>query len=662
MLIKALIYHLIHVLSSLRALAKSNSLFQGIFSSAFLFMSLYFISVSAIGQTSEDVLSSDAIKKMSMEELMTLEVTSVSKQPEKLTEAASAIQVITQEAIQRSTATNLAEALQLATNLQVAQLNSYAWIISARGFNAAFSNKLLVMIDGRTVYSPLFAGVFWDAQSVVLEDIDRIEVISGPGGTLWGANAVNGVINIITKSAKETQGLYVSGAVGTYLQDFGALRYGGKIGSHLSYRVYSQHHDCNHTFLPEGTDNADQWGFTQTGFRMDWEPSKAKNLMVQGDFYGAKEQTMPSASTLDGQNVLGRWTYAFSDQSELILQVYFDRTWRRDIPSTIRDELETYDFEFQHHFPIRKHHNILWGGGYRLMHDITLNSTPYVGFIPARRDMGLFSAFLQDEITLAPQVFTFTIGSKLQHNVFTGIEIQPSARMSWTPNAQHTVWSAISRAVRMPSRIDVDYYIPTYSVPPSDPNVAGGPNFISESVIAYELGYHIQPTSNVSLSVAAFYNHYDDLYSVEALPGTQTYQIQNGTEGKSWGIELSGTFQITPQWRLRGGYTYFNKNLINIPGHVYDFSDLGNDAQHHALLQSISNLPGKLRLDLTLRYMGKLPDPTIPDYFTFDTRLAWVFKTWGELSIAGQNLGQGKHLEFVNQIPRSIYGKFTCRF
>lgn len=611
-------------------------------------------------QAFEELLPSQELKKMSMEELMNLKVTSVSRSPQKLTEVASAIQVITREDIRRSAATNLPEALRLTTNLQVAQLNSYAHIISARGFNTLFSNKLLVMIDGRTVYSPLFAGVFWDAQSVLLEDIERIEVISGPGSTLWGANAVNGVINIITRSAHETQGLYASGAVGTHLRKQGAVRYGGKIGSNFSYRVYAQHADRNNTILPDGQDAADKWRLTQGGFRLDWDLPIANTIMVQGNFYGGTEETIPNSSTLDGQNVLGRWTHTFSEKSELMVQAYFDRTWRRDIPSTISDELKTYDIEVQHRFNVRKRHTILWGGNYRLMKNHTMNSTQFVGFLPNKRDMNIFSLFIQDEIMLIPDEVIFTIGTKLQHNIFTDFEFQPSARLAWIPAVQHTVWGAVSKAVRTPSRIDVDYHIPTTPVAPGDPSVDGGPNFVSEEVIAYELGYRAQPKMNLSLSLAAYYNEYEDLYSVEPLPGTLTYQIQNGTIGQSWGMELSGTWQLMEKWRLRGGYTYFNKDLDNKPGHSFDHSILGYDAQHQFLVQSMINLPGNFQLDNVVRYLSELPDRT-PDYFTFDARLAWTYKQW-ELSFIGQNLWEDRHMEWGSQIPRSFYGKITCRF
>jgi iron complex outermembrane receptor protein len=622
-------------------------------------------------QTLEPITSADSLKRLTIEELMNIEVTSVSKEPEKLAEVASAIQVITQQDIQRSAASNVAEALRLSSNLQVTQLNSRHWIISSRGFNSTFSNKLLVMIDGRTVYSPLFAGVFWDAQNVMLEDIDRIEVISGPGGTLWGANAVNGVINIITKRAKETQGWFVSGGLGSTLQHEAEARYGGNIGSNIFYRVYADHTERNHTILPGGKDNTDKWGFTQGGFSMDWDVSDVNVLTVQGDFYGGKERSNPKPSSIDGQNIMGKWTHTYSESSKLILQSYFDRTWRIDVPGTINDELYTHDIDLQHNFPIGKNHNILWGAGYRFMSDKTQHATQFVGFLPEDRKMNLFSSFVQDEISLLPGRLQLTIGTKLQHNNFSRFEWQPSARISFTPFKQQVIWAAVSRAVRAPSRIDVDYFLPTYPVPSTSPSVAGGPNFVSEKLIAYELGYRIQPSSTLSFSVAGFYNRYNDLYSVEALPGTLTYQIQNGAEGTSHGIEFSGNYFLLRSWRFRGGYTYFHKKLKNKPGNVTDRSaltNLGTDADHQILLQSVLDLPANFQLDMIARYVDALPatqfTQRVPSYFTLDTRINWQFKKHLQFTLNGQNLLEKQHIEVGNGtfIQRGVYGKITWRY
>jgi iron complex outermembrane receptor protein len=620
---------------------------------------------SAFAQTSETNSSASALKKLSLEELMDIEVTSVSRSPEKLFDAASAVQVITGEDVRHSGATSLAEALRLASNLDVAQVNSHDWAISARGFNNTVANKLLVMIDGRTVYTPLYAGVFWDVQNVLLEDLDRIEVVSGPGGTLWGENAVNGVINIITKNAKDTQGTYLSGAGGSLLQDFGAARYGGSVGTNLFYRVYGQRFDRNSTVFPNGQDAADRSDMSQGGFRMDWYPSDANTLTLQGDAYGGNEQDQPADTAVDGQNVLGRWTHTFSSESDLQVQIYFDRTWRR-IPGTFAEDLKTYDFDFQHRFRLGERQSVVWGAGYRLMQD-ELKNSPALAFLPPDRNLQLFSGFLQDEITLIPERLKFTAGTKVEHNDFSGVEVQPGGRIAWTPDARETIWGAISRAVRSPSRIDTDFFVPPPPVAPGTPVLAGGPNFDSEKVIAYELGYRLRPVERLSLSLATFFNQYDDLRTLEQT-GPTTFQFVNGLRGESWGVELSGDFRVTDWWRLRGGYTYLHEHIWQQPGHtdINQAQAEGDDPQNQFLLQSIMDLPYHFQFDAVARYVDTLPSPNVPSYFTFDLRLAWQFKKL-EVSVVGQNLWDAQHPEFGaaamrQEIPRSIYGEVTFRF
>jgi iron complex outermembrane receptor protein len=616
-------------------------------------------------QAQDTALDSKQLLSLSLEELMNIEIHSVSKRPEKLSEAASAIQVITQEDIKRSGATNLPEALRLAPNLQVAQVNSHAWLISARGFDAIFSNKLLVLIDGRNIYSPLFAGVSWDAQNVLLEDVDRIEVISGPGATLWGANAVNGVVNIITKDANSTQGFYMSESVGSLYKYSASARYGGKIGSKLAYRVYGMRNSYDTTYIKDkaGKDISqnDEAEITQLGFRIDYTPSEKSNVMVLGNFYVGKENARPEKSGIDGQNITGRWTRTFSPNSELVVQAFVDRTWKRDIPSLISEELYTYDIDLQHRFPIGKRHSLLWGAGYRFMRDEVISSTTFVGIVPNLRNMDVVNAFVQDEVMLWKDRLKLSFGSKVQHNVFTGFEVQPDARLAFMPNETNTVWAAVSRAVRTPSRFDKDYFLPLYPVPDSVPSVQGGPDFISETLIAYELGYRVRPCRNLSLSLATFFNSYDNLYSVEAVPGTQTYHIQNGGEGHSVGLELSGNYQPFEWWRLRGGYTYFHKEIRNKPGHNADYYNLGLDPEHQVVLQSIMSLPYHFQLDVAGRYVDDIPGAMgVSDYLAADVRIAYVLRQF-ELAAVGR-LFNDDHSEFAGTyIPRNFYLKLTCR-
>ena len=625
---------------------------------------------SAWAQIPKELAVNSDYKKLTVEELMNIEVISVTKIPEKLSEVASAIQVITQQDIQRSAATSIPEALRLAPNLQVAQLSSQHWIISARGFNWIYANKLLVMIDGRTLYSPLFAGVFWDAQNLLLENVERIEVISGPGGTLWGANAVNGVINIITKHSGDTKGIYVSAGLGSSLRQMAETRLGGHIGSKFSYRAYGTYNNRNHTYISGAADNKDKWSFGQGGFRLDWNASASNSISLHGNSYNGGDGLEPKARSIDGQNVMAKWSHAFSNTSSLTVQGYFDRTWRRDVPGTINDQLKTYDLDVQHQFGLGTRQRFLWGLGYRIMDDESQHSTIFVGLVPESRTMHLFSSFIQDEITFFSGLFKVTLGTKLQHNHFSGFDIQPSSRFSWFVNSKNTVWAAVSRAVRAPSRMDVDYHIPTYKVPPNQPSVDGGPNFRSEKVTAYELGYRMQPNTKLSFSLATFFNNIDDLYSVEALPGTLTYQIQNGSRGEAYGFEFSGNYQLSNNWRLRGGYTYFDKTLWRKPGNVSAeavLTNLGSDAKHQVMLQSIMDLPGNFQVDLTGRYIDSLPATqyykTVPSYYSMDARLAWHYKNRLEVSAVGQNLLKERHVEFAGvEIPRSIYGRVTWRY
>ena len=621
---------------------------------------------AALGQTATDASSNTnvvaAYKAMSLRQLMDIEVTSVAKHPEKWLVTPSAIEVVTHDEIERSGASSLPEALRLSPNLQVAQVNSHDWAISARGFNNTTANKLLVMIDGRTIYTPLYAGVFWDAQSVLLEDVDRIEVVSGPGGTLWGANAVNGVINITTKSARDTQGTYVSGGGGSWLQDFGAVRYGGSVGSNLFYRVYGQRSDRDSAVNPNGSDGTNAWDMTQGGFRMDYYPSEVNTLTLQGDVYdGSEEQPGQSEVKLDGENILGRWTRTFSEDSDLNVQMYFDRTWR-DAPGTFAEDLKTYDFDFQDRFPLGERQGITWGAGYRFMPDHVRNSAA-LAFLPPDRDMPLYSGFLQDEIALVPDRLKLTLGTKLEHNDFSGFEVQPSARLAWTPDERQTVWAAVSRAVRSPSRIDSDFYIP--GTPPY--LLAGGTNFDSEKLIAYELGYRMKPLDRLSCSVSAFYNFYDDLRSIDVLSSGQ-FVLGNHFRGETWGAEASVNYEATTWWRLRAGYDFLHKQLWPTTSSAIPSAREGDDPNNQIMVQSSVDLPAHFQIDFTARYVDSLPSPAVPSYLSFDARLAWQYKNL-EIAIVGQNLADDQHAEFrgsatapAQEIPRSVFGKVTLRF
>ncbi len=606
------------------------------------------------------------LKKLSVEELMNMEVTSVSKAPEKLTEVASAIQVITNDDIRRSTAGYLPEALRLASNLHVGKTNSHDWAIASRGFNGAtlsnntLSNKLLVMIDGRSVYTPLFGGVFWDVQNVMLEDVDRIEVVSGPGGTLWGANAVNGVINIMSKSARETQGLYASVTAGTFLEDHLAVRYGAKLDSNLYLRVYGQHFSQGTTRLASGLKANDDWNMAQGGFRLDYYPSSKNTLSVHGDLYGGLEE-MPTSSEQNGQNLTAKWVHTYSDHSELVLQAYYDRTWKYLPKALFRDHLNTYDIDVQHRFRLNKSNTVLWGVGYRYMDDNVRNA-PSISFVPAEKGLNLLNTFIQDQISLVPRKLELTLGTKLIHNTYSGFELQPSARIAFTPKTQHTLWAAVSRAVRTPSRFETDERTATLSTPNN--------TFLSERVVAYELGYRVRPVERVLVSLATFYNVYDRLRSINTNPTPPTnFIFANDQEANYWGAELSVNAIANDWWRLRAGYTYMDKKFRSTNPNVLitSASIEALDPNNQVMFQSIMNLSAHLQFDVAGRYVDLIASPLVntsrvAPYATFDARLAWEDKHF-MFALIGQNLGGEYHTEFGSrQIPMSVSAKMSYRF
>ncbi len=612
-------------------------------------------------------LSPGDLKEKSLKELMDVMVTSVSKKAEKLSEAASAITVITQDDIRRSGATSLAEALRLAPNLEVAQVDSHEWAISARGFNGTTANKLLVLIDGRSVYTPLFSGVFWDVQDTLLEDVDRIEVISGPGATVWGANAVNGVINILTKSARDTQGFLFYGGGGTEQRGFGGVRYGGQLGTNAYYRIYAKFFNRDDTSLSDGANGQDGWQMGQGGFRVDWYPGELNQLTFQGDGYGgAINQPVNGDIRVSGGNLLGRWSHTFSEESDLKAQFYYDRTHRR-IPQEFAEDLDTYDFDLQQRFRLGERQDIVAGLNYRLSDD-RVGNTPNFAFLPEHRSFQLFSAFVQDEITLLPDRLRLTLGSKFEHNDFSGFEFQPSGRLSWTVTSRQTLWAAISRAVRTPSRIDTDFFVPAN--PPFA--LAGGPEFTSEELLAYELGYRIRPIDQLSFSLAAFYNVYDHLRSLEPGP---PLTIGNGLEGETYGAELTGSYQMTSWWRWRAGYTYLQEHIRLKPGSM-DFNQgqgEGSDPENQFSIRSSMDLPGKLSLDVALRYVDVLHNiangerGTVPSYVELDARLSWMPLKNLELSVVGQNLLHRQHPEFGfptsrHEIQRGAFVKVAWWF
>ncbi len=650
----------------------------------------------AIAADNIKIAAVEDFSRMSLEDLSNIEITSVSRQPERILDAAASINVITNEDIRRSGATSIPEALRLADNLNVAQKNSHDWAISARGFNTDLGNKLLVLIDGRTVYTPLFSGVFWDRQDYLLEDIERIEVISGPGSTLWGANAVNGVINIITKSTKDTQGLYVETGLGTELKNSTSVRYGGKLASNVSYRLYGKYFDRDDQVIKNGRNASDAWHMSQGGFRIDAEASAQDSFTLQGDFYGGDEEDPITGreSGANGSNILGRWTRTFSEDSDMSLQLYYDRThFSVPKPATapplvipagvLEDDLDTYDIDFQHRFRLNERNRIVWGLGYRYTHN-EVDSAPTVALDPEHLDQDLYSAFIQDEIKLHEKLF-LTLGTKVEHNDYTGWEVEPSARAQWNVAPSQMLWAAVSRAVRTPSRLDRDLRTPTTLPLPFPQSILDGSNdFVSEKVIAYELGYRAQIGPKFSTSVSVFYNEYDDVRSVSPSPPDIfglpfPFVFDNNLKGETYGMELSANYQVFDWWRLHIGYNVLEENIRIKRGEV-DLNNAHNetaDPKHQVSLRSSMNLPNNLELDANLRWVDTLHtnDPnngavtgTVPSYTELSVRLGWHPTSRLELSLTGQNLLHDQHPEFGFPTPerveieRSIYGKVQWRF
>ena len=634
---------------------------------------------SALSATESESSSIGALKQLSIEELMNLDVTSVSKLPEPLGRAPAAIQVITQSEIRRAGASSIPEALRLADNLDVAQVNSHDWAISARGFNSALGNKLLVMIDGRTVYSPLFSGVFWNVQDYLLEDIDRIEIISGPGGTLWGANAVNGVINISSKEAKDTQGLYLeTGGGEPELKSFAGVRYGGTLAPDIFFRAYGKYFDRGNEVYAAGNNASDSWNMRQGGFRIDSYRTPGNVLTVQGDLYGSDVNIAAGGTgNAAGGNLLGRWSHVISADSNTSLQVYYDRTRLVDPISNqfgtaeiLTDDLDTYDLDFQHHIRLNDRNRIAWGLGYRFTHDV-VEQAKDLAFLPPTLNRNLYSGFVQDEVMLVKNLF-FTLGTKLEHNDYTGFEWEPSGRLQWNIAADQMLWSAVSRAVRTPSRIDSDIREPNSSTP----TLGGNSGFRSETLIAYELGYRARLGSKASASLSTFYNDYDRVRSLTFTPGTIVpLYFANDLAGDSYGLELSADYQVTERWRLRGGYDLLKEDIRVKPG-GFDFSNALNetqDPQQQFFLRSSVDLPRNIELDGVLRWVDKLIannnglPATVPSYFEMDIHLGWHPTPKLELAIVGQNLLHDHHPEYGipigipdrEEIQRSVYGRIS---
>ncbi|MFZ6643070.1 TonB-dependent receptor plug domain-containing protein [Undibacterium sp. TC4M20W] len=593
---------------------------------------------------------------LSLEQLSEVVITSLSRQEEKLGNAAASIYIINAADIARSGARSLPEALRLAPNLQVSRVDARNYAITARGFNSAFENKLLVLIDGRSIYSPLFSGVFWDAQDVLMADIERIEVISGPGATIYGANAVNGVISIITKSAKDTQD-GVIGFVGGSKDRVGGFRYGGELFSNGHYRVYAKATEVNDTYTATGENTHTGFRRLQAGFRSDWL-IRNYGVALSGDAYsGELGQTGTANIRISGANLTGALNSKLGDGSDLHLGLIFDHT-ERNQPNAFAERLGTVDLQMQHNLHFGDDHRFSWGGGYRYSSDRVTNG-PAFGFLPGDLSMHWANLFAQDEIAINKQ-FKLTLGLKAEHNNYTGWEQLPNMRLAWMPEQSKLIWTSLSRTVRAPSRIDRDFYSPTNpQVVNGIPQfgIAGGPNFQSEVAKVLEIGYRSQLDSGFSYSMTAFASHYDNLRTLEPQASGGAL-FQNMGEGRTKGLEAWWRWQPVGKWRLSGGMVVQSVTTQLRAGSKDSSGTSGlanNDPGRHWTLRSSSDLSGNQQLDISLRYNSDLTNPAVPAYYEMDAQWSWRVRPDIDVALIGQNLLHASHPEFGGIAGRSVF-------
>lgn len=649
----------------------------------------------------------DELLDLSLEALMDTPVVSLSKRSQSIATAPSAVYVITQEELRNSGATNIPDALRMVPGLTVARIDANKWAVSSRGFNGRFANKLLVMIDGRTVYNPAFSGVYWENNDVVLEDIERIEVIRGPGATIWGANAVNGVINIITYHTADTQGGVAVARVGNNESGFSG-RYGAKLAEGTYGRFYAKAHENDEFKTLSGQDSGDDWDTQRLGFRIDSQRSKKSALMLQGEIHqGEFNQTLrtpsfiPPSYTLEvddtaeakSGHLLARWDYTQSPDSYWSLQGYYDYFDRDEL--FYEENRKTFDLDLTHNLRLNNNHQLVWGLGYRFLSD-EIGNREIIQTDVSERDLHLYSAFIQDQITLQPERLFLTLGTKIEHNEYTDFEIQPSARLSWNIDESNYAWAAVSRAIRTPSRAERDYDVFASVNPPNALNpspfileliAAGSTTMDSEEMTAYELGYRSVLSQNMTLDAALFYNDYSNLrfFDFSSAPSVsfdpyfhliQEAMFSNGVNGSTHGIELSTNWQVNPDLRFELAYSYQKTDIDWLS--VTDVTQNTDAPEHQLSLRSHQVLSSDLTLDLWLRYVDSIDlfatgysteIIKIDDYLNLDARIAWKPRSGVELSLVGQNLFDSQQLEYIQEtlinpteVERSVYLQLRMDF
>lgn len=666
--------------------------------STLVFWLLLFQPTKCLAETTGTDQQSNPLKTLTLEQLGNIKVTTASKEPESVFNTPAAIYVITQEDIQRSGATTIPDVLRLAPGVEVAQADSHTWSVGIRGFGSNLTRNVLVLIDGRTVYTTLLAGTYWEVQNVMLDDVDRIEIIRGPGGTIWGPNAVNGVINIITKSTKETHGVMVSARGGDTEQGSLNARYGGSSGN-LDYRIYELGFNQGPQYHPDGI-NFDRWRAIQAGFRTDWAKNPRDTFTFQGDIYdeGAGtgvtvanytqpfSQVVYGTERLSGGNILGRWQRVFGEGKDFQFQAFYDRTNRHQ--PNFADLRDTYDIDFLDRFRLPFRQQVSWGLGARFSRGDNPVVVPGLTFLPSPRTDRLLTAFLQDEIALIDKRLTLTLGTKFLETNFTGLQLQPTGRLLWTPSNKQSVWAAFTHAVRTPSDAEENFTLLGFTGQivnglPFFARFNPNPNFRSEELNGYEAGYSFLARKTLYLAIAGFYNHYSDLFSeditgppfVESSPPPTHILLParfgNGLLGTTKGIEFAPEWRPLATWRLRAAYSYLQMNIEKSRGSL-DIGTApfieGSSPKHQLSFQSGLDFAKVFSFDLTYRYVGALPalNQKVPAYSTADVRFDWKIGREIKLSAVGRNLFQPHHPEFggvdpgpLVQIKRSAYGQIT---
>jgi len=604
---------------------------------------------------------------LTLEDLLGMDVYTASKKDEQLFRTAAAVDVISEEEIHRSGFTSIPESLRLATGLHVARGETGSWGISARGFTSEQANKMQVVIDGRNVYTPLYSGVFWDVQDIFMPDLDRIEVVRGPGATLWGANAVNGVINILSKEAGDTQGLLVYGGAGNVEEWLAGSRYGGEITDSTHFRVYSKTLSMNATVNADGSSVDDPHELHQFGFRIDGHPSATSHWTLQGDLYNGNTTTYRTTNDVNGWNLLARSTYEL-DYGVLTLQGYYDRV-ERFAESLFGEVRDTVDLEIQYQFNVGQRHEIITGINARTSSDETVPNLTG-DFTPSSKTINLWSAFVQDNITLIEDKLRLTLGAKIEKNSYSKIEPQPSIRLGFSPNYEHFFWAAISRAVRIPTRVDHDFAYRQGGLA----LLLGNSEIKSEELLAYEIGHRFAIRKNLTAELSLFYNDYENLRIAEPSPLSPSgvpLVYENTMNGKSWGAEFALRMNVNDSWKLNAKYSHLDLDL-SLDSVSYATSNQWafetNSPTHMLTIQSLYDFNKYLQFDTTLRAVSNLENPYINEYIELDLRIGWNLSENWQLELIGHNLLDNQHPEFNGseaqelEVRRSFFARATFRY